>query len=51
MKQEMSEMQQVSTVAKKELNEYIEKVESHFIEDTFSAAESRAVMDECLHEW
>lgn len=50
LKQEMSEMQQVSTVAKKELSEYIEKVESHFIEDTFSAAESRAVMDECLHE-
>lgn len=47
----MSEMQQVSTVAKEELGEYIEKAESHFIEDTFSATESRAIMEECLHEW
>ncbi|KAK7853037.1 kinesin-like protein kin-5b [Quercus suber] len=50
LKQEMSEMQQVSTVAKEELGEYIEKAESHFIEDTFSATESRAIMEECLHD-
>ncbi|XP_059462978.1 kinesin-like protein KIN-5B [Corylus avellana] len=50
LKQEMSEMQQVSTVAKKKLSEYMEKLESHFMEDTFSAAESRAIMEDCFHE-
>lgn len=44
-------MQQVSNVAKEELTEYVEKVESHFMEDTFSAAESRTVMEDCLYEW
>lgn len=44
-------MQQVSTVANKKLSEYMEKLESHFVEDTFSAAESRAIMEDCLHEW
>jgi kinesin family protein 11 len=47
----MSEMQEVSTVAKKKLSEYIENLESHFVEDSFSAAESRAIMEDCLHEW
>ncbi|XP_030926960.1 kinesin-like protein KIN-5B [Quercus lobata] len=50
LKQEMSEMQQVSSVANKELGEYIEKAETHFIEDTFTATESRAIMEECFHE-
>ncbi|KAG7964695.1 hypothetical protein I3843_09G183900 [Carya illinoinensis] len=50
LKHEISKMQQVSNVAKEELTEYVEKVESHFMEDTFSAAESRTVMEDCLYE-
>uniref|UniRef100_A0A5B7BVW2 Kinesin motor domain-containing protein n=1 Tax=Davidia involucrata TaxID=16924 RepID=A0A5B7BVW2_DAVIN len=48
--QEMSNMQQVSADAKKELNEYIEKVKSQFLEDTFISAETRATMEYCLQE-
>jgi kinesin family protein 11 len=44
-------MQQVSTVAKKKLSDYMDKLDSHFMEDTFSAAESRAIMEDCFHEW
>lgn len=44
-------MQQVATDARKELSKDLEKVESHFMEDTFSAAESQAVMENCLQEW
>lgn len=44
-------MQQVATEARKELSKHLEKVESHFMEDTFSAAESQAVMENCLQEW
>ncbi|KAF3442909.1 hypothetical protein FNV43_RR16827 [Rhamnella rubrinervis] len=47
---EMSNMQQVSTVARNELREYLEKAESRFMEDTFSAAEYRLVMENCLQE-
>ncbi|KAJ4972271.1 hypothetical protein NE237_005370 [Protea cynaroides] len=50
LKQEMSNMQQVSADAKQKWNEYIEKVQSHFLEDTFSAAETRATMGNILHE-
>ncbi|KAA8518861.1 hypothetical protein F0562_016365 [Nyssa sinensis] len=48
--QEMSNMQQVSADAKKEMNEYIEKVKSQFLEDTFISAETRAAMENCLQE-
>ncbi|KDP35584.1 hypothetical protein JCGZ_09022 [Jatropha curcas] len=48
--QEMSSIQQVSTDAEEEISRYVEKVETHFIEDTFSVAESRAVMENILQE-
>lgn len=51
LQQEMFGMQQISTSAKKEWNAYIEKVESQFQEDTFSAADTRATMENILMEW
>ncbi|XXG80985.1 hypothetical protein AAC387_Pa09g1723 [Persea americana] len=50
LQQEMFGMQQISTNAKKEWNAYIEKVESQFQEDTFSAADARATMENILME-
>ncbi|XP_058109799.1 kinesin-like protein KIN-5B [Magnolia sinica] len=50
LQQEMSGMQQVSTNAKKEWNAYIEKVESQFQEDTYSAARTRTNMEINLQE-
>lgn len=44
-------MQQLATDAGKELSEYFGKVESNFMTDTFSAAESHAIMENCLQEW
>ena len=49
--QEISKMQQVAVHGKKEVCEYLGKVENHFLEDTFSAAENMAVMENCLQEW
>lgn len=51
LQKEISSMQQVSTDAKKELSKYAQKVESHFMEDTFSAAESRVIMENNIQEW
>lgn len=51
LQQEMFGMQQISTNAKKEWNAYIEKVESQFQEDTFSAADTRVTMENILMEW
>ncbi|KAK9291095.1 hypothetical protein L1049_009282 [Liquidambar formosana] len=50
LRQEMSNMQQVSADAKEELSEYIEKVESHYLEYTFSAAETWTIMESYLQE-
>ncbi|EEF29376.1 kinesin-like protein KIN-5B [Ricinus communis] len=47
---DMSSMQQVSTDAKEEINRYVEQVERHFMEDTFSVAESRVIIENVLHE-
>lgn len=51
LQQEISNMQQVAVHAKKEVGEYLGKVEKHFLEDTFSAAENMAVMENYLQEW
>lgn len=51
LKQEMSQMQQVSTVAKKELKEHVEKLGSRFLEDLFSTTEATTIMEDCLSEW
>ncbi|XP_010253301.1 PREDICTED: kinesin-like protein KIN-5B isoform X2 [Nelumbo nucifera] len=48
--EEIFNMQKFSTDAKKEWNEYVEKVQEHFLEDTFSAAETRARMDHMIQE-
>ncbi|KAF5750970.1 kinesin-related protein [Tripterygium wilfordii] len=50
LKREMSNIQQVSCSAKKELITYVEKEESRFMENTFFTAESNAVMNNCLYE-
>ncbi|KAL9429121.1 hypothetical protein AB3S75_031015 [Citrus x aurantiifolia] len=50
LQNEISSVQQVSTDARKEFNKYRQNAESHFMEDTFSAAESRAIMENCLQE-
>ncbi|XP_044495874.1 kinesin-like protein KIN-5B [Mangifera indica] len=47
---EISHMQQVSTDARKELSKYVEKVDSHFMQDTFSAAESKAIIENFIEE-
>ncbi|GMP50697.1 hypothetical protein CsSME_00017210 [Camellia sinensis var. sinensis] len=43
-------MQQVSGDAKEEVNVYLEKVKRHFLEDTFTSAETKATMESCLQE-
>ncbi|XP_050384584.1 kinesin-like protein KIN-5B [Argentina anserina] len=50
LQKEVLNMQQVATDARKELSQHMEKVESHFMEDTFSAAESQVIMENCLQE-
>ncbi|MBA0746972.1 hypothetical protein Gogos_009443 [Gossypium gossypioides] len=50
LQQQMSMMLQVSADVGKEMCTYIEKVESHFVKDTFSAAESRGIMEDGLQE-
>ncbi|XP_052172613.1 kinesin-like protein KIN-5B [Diospyros lotus] len=48
--QELSSMQKVSDDARNELKEYLEKVKGHFLEDTFTSAETRATIESCLQE-
>ncbi|XVF08039.1 hypothetical protein REPUB_Repub06bG0191100 [Reevesia pubescens] len=50
LQQQMSALQQVSDYAGKEMSKYMEKMESHFMEDTFSVAESRGIMEDGLQE-
>jgi len=51
LQRELSNMQKASSNAKEGLSKYVEKLERHFIEDTFSVAESKAVMENLLQEW
>ncbi|KGN54222.1 kinesin-like protein KIN-5B [Cucumis sativus] len=48
LQQEMSSMQQVSNHAKKDMNEYVEKVESHFTESMISSNESKNVLESAI---
>ncbi|KAH1039432.1 hypothetical protein J1N35_041175 [Gossypium stocksii] len=50
LQQQMSMIQQVSADVGKEMCKYIEKVESHFVKDTFSAAEYRGIMEDGFQE-
>ncbi|KAL6133281.1 hypothetical protein ACLB2K_065518 [Fragaria x ananassa] len=50
LQKEVLTMKQVATDARKELSEHLEKVDSHFMEDMFSAAESQTIMENCLQE-
>ncbi|KAF6144546.1 hypothetical protein GIB67_037533 [Kingdonia uniflora] len=51
LEQEMVNIQNISADARKEWKGYIEKVESQFLEDTFSAAETKAAIESNLQEW
>lgn len=50
LQRELSNMQKASSNAKEGLSKYVEKLERHFMEDTFSVAESKAVMENLLQE-
>ncbi|OMO97123.1 hypothetical protein COLO4_14868 [Corchorus olitorius] len=50
LQQQMSVLQQVAADAGKEMNKYTAKMERHFMEDTFSVAESRGIMEDGLKE-
>ncbi|KAK8563665.1 hypothetical protein V6N12_035808 [Hibiscus sabdariffa] len=50
LQHQMSMLQQISADVGKEMCNYIKKVEVHFIEDTFSAAESTSIMENGLQE-
>ncbi|KAL3628565.1 hypothetical protein CASFOL_027611 [Castilleja foliolosa] len=47
---ELSDMQQVLTSEMEELNEYAEKAKNHYMDETFSSNERRAVLENCLQE-
>ncbi|XP_055808512.1 kinesin-like protein KIN-5B isoform X2 [Solanum dulcamara] len=48
--QEISGVQQVSASAKQKLNGYINEVKQNFLEDTFTHAENRMTLENCLQE-
>lgn len=48
--QELTNMQQISTKAEKELNEYIENAKNNCLEDTFSLADCTATIENCLQD-
>ncbi|GMJ03069.1 hypothetical protein like AT2G37420 [Hibiscus trionum] len=50
LQHQMSMLQQLSADVGKEMSKYMEKVETHFVEDTFSAAESTGIMEDGLQE-
>ncbi|KAF6142516.1 hypothetical protein GIB67_039480 [Kingdonia uniflora] len=50
LEQEMVNIQNISVDARKEWKGYIEKVESQFVEDTFSAADTKAAIESNLQE-
>ncbi|KAL2599261.1 hypothetical protein GLYMA_10G045500v4 [Glycine max] len=47
---EMLNMQEVSKDGTKEVNEYVENVKSHYVEQIFSASDIKANMENCLSE-
>ncbi|KAF6134244.1 hypothetical protein GIB67_010043 [Kingdonia uniflora] len=51
LEQEMVNIQNISVDARKEWKGYIEKVESQFVADTFSAADTKAAIESNLQEW
>ncbi|CAN0926683.1 Kinesin-like protein KIN-5B [Linum grandiflorum] len=48
--QEMNYIHQISTDANDEMNRYAQDVNRNFTEDSFSVAESRVIMKECIRE-
>lgn len=44
-------MQQVSVAANKELNDFAERMKIHFIEETFTSAETKAMIAGCIDDW
>ncbi|KAJ6407911.1 hypothetical protein OIU84_011257 [Salix udensis] len=50
LQRELSNMQKASSNAKEGLSKYVEKMERHFMEETFSVAESKTVMENFLQE-
>ncbi|KAL5716614.1 hypothetical protein ACHQM5_009753 [Ranunculus cassubicifolius] len=50
LEEEMLGAQKVSSNAKREWNKYIEKVQSDYVQDVFSAAESRTTMETIIHD-
>ncbi|KAL8125892.1 hypothetical protein AgCh_013261 [Apium graveolens] len=48
--QELSKMQQVSVTANKEINDFAEKMKIQFIEETFTSAETKAMIAGCIEE-
>lgn len=50
LQRELSNMQKASSNAKEGLSKYVEKMDRHFMEDTFSVAESKTVMENFLQE-
>ncbi|KAK9154233.1 hypothetical protein Sjap_001713 [Stephania japonica] len=48
--EEVIGIQKISSTATKEWDRYKQKVETHFLEDTFSAAETKAAMESILNE-
>lgn len=44
-------MQQVSAIANKELNDFAERMKIQFIEETFTSAETKAMIASCIEEW
>ncbi|KAF6164369.1 hypothetical protein GIB67_037526 [Kingdonia uniflora] len=50
LEQEMVNIQNISADARKEWKGYIEKVESQFVDDTFSAAETKAAIESNFQE-
>ncbi|KAM7255154.1 hypothetical protein ACFE04_020395 [Oxalis oulophora] len=47
LQKEMSRMQYITSDGKEELGKYLQTVETQFMKDTFSVAESRALMENC----
>lgn len=44
-------MLQVSVTANKEINDFAERMKIQFIEETFTSAETKAMIAHCIEEW
>lgn len=51
LQKEIEGIQQVSTHAREELSQHMEKVEGQFMKDTFATAENKTIMENYLQEW